>query len=69
MSTPQLPAADGHRLSAWIARPGGSTRGAVVMGPVNFGVNAHLRRTARQCAASAHGAFERAIGFFHEQVG
>jgi carboxymethylenebutenolidase len=42
MSTLQLLAADGHRLSAWIARPEGRARGAVVVVQEIFGVNSHI---------------------------
>jgi len=61
MSTLQLLAADGHRLSAWIARPEGRPRGAVVVVQEIFGVNSHIRRTAEQYAAAGYLAIAPAL--------
>ncbi len=61
MSTLQLLAADGHRLSAWIGRPEGRPRGAVVVVQEIFGVNSHIRRTAEQYAAAGYLAIAPAL--------
>jgi carboxymethylenebutenolidase len=61
MSTLQLLAADGHRFSAWIARPEGRPRGAVVVVQEIFGVNSHIRRTAEQYAAAGYLAIAPAL--------
>ena len=41
--TIELTAADGHRLSAWLATPTGTPRGALVVVQEIFGVNTHIR--------------------------
>jgi carboxymethylenebutenolidase len=61
MSTLQLLAPDGHRLSAYVARPGGRPRGAVVVVQEIFGVNSHIRRTAEQYAAAGYLAIAPAM--------
>jgi carboxymethylenebutenolidase len=43
-------ASDGHRLSAYVARPEGAALGALVMLQEFFGVNAHIRAMADQYA-------------------
>ena len=43
-------ASDGHRLSAYVARPEGAAVGALVMLQEFFGVNAHIRAMADQYA-------------------
>jgi carboxymethylenebutenolidase len=42
----QLKAADGHELSAYIAKPEGKPLGALVVIQEIFGVNAHIRSVA-----------------------
>ena len=42
----KLKAADGHELSAYIARPEGEAIGALVVIQEIFGVNAHIRSVA-----------------------
>jgi carboxymethylenebutenolidase len=41
-----LTAADGHELSAYVAKPEGAPIGALVVVPEIFGVNAHIRSVA-----------------------
>jgi carboxymethylenebutenolidase len=48
--TIDITASDGHRLSAYIAKPEGATIGALVMLQEFFGVNAHIRAMAEQYA-------------------
>jgi len=43
MSTLQLLAADGNRLSAYVVKPEGTPRGAVVVVQEIFGVNGHIQ--------------------------
>jgi carboxymethylenebutenolidase len=52
MSHLQLRAADGNELSAYLVRPQGTARGAVVVIQEIFGVNSHIRRVAEQYAAA-----------------
>ena len=54
MSTLQLLAADGNRLSAYVVKPAGAPRGAVVVIQEIFGVNSHIRRVAEQYAAQGY---------------
>ena len=54
MSTLQLLAADGNRLSAYLVKPEGTPRGAVVIVQEIFGVNSHIRRVAEQYAAEGY---------------
>jgi carboxymethylenebutenolidase len=51
MSTLQLLAVDGNQLSAYLVKPQGTPRGAVVIVQEIFGVNSHIRRVAEQYAA------------------
>jgi len=44
MSTLQLLAADGNQLSAYLVKPQGTPRGAVVIVQEIFGVNSHIHR-------------------------
>jgi carboxymethylenebutenolidase len=44
--TIQLTASDGFRFPAYVARPAGAVRGAVVVVQEIFGVNAHIRAVA-----------------------
>lgn len=54
MSTLQLRAADGNVLSAYVVKPQGTPRGAVVVVQEIFGVNSHIRRVAEQYAAEGY---------------
>jgi carboxymethylenebutenolidase len=42
----ELKAADGHKLAAYVAEPGGKPRGAIVVIQEIFGVNSHIRSVA-----------------------
>jgi carboxymethylenebutenolidase len=46
-----LQAQDGIELTAWLARPQGPVRGAVVVAQEIFGVNAHIRAVTERFAA------------------
>jgi carboxymethylenebutenolidase len=61
MSTLQLLAADGNRLSAYVVKPEGTPRGAVVVVQEIFGVNSHIRRVAEQYAAEGYLAIAPAM--------
>jgi carboxymethylenebutenolidase len=61
MSNLQLRAADGHQLSAYLARPEGTARGAVVVVQEIFGVNSHIRRVAEQYASEGYLAIAPAM--------
>jgi carboxymethylenebutenolidase len=61
MSTLQLLAADGNRLSAYLVKPEGTPRGAVVVAQEIFGVNSHIRRVAEQYAAAGYVAIAPAL--------
>ena len=61
MSTLQLLAADGTRLSAYVVKPEGTPRGAVVVVQEIFGVNSHIRRVAEQYAAAGYVAIAPAL--------
>jgi carboxymethylenebutenolidase len=59
-----LTARDGHRLQAYVARPAGTPRGAVVLLQEIFGLNGHVRHKADEYAAQgwlaiAPGLFDR----------
>ncbi len=59
-----LTARDGHRLEAYVARPAGRPRGAVVLLQEIFGLNSHVRHKADEYAregwlAVAPGLFDR----------
>lgn len=54
MSTLQLRAADGNALSAYLVKPEGRPRGAIVVVQEIFGVNSHIRRVAEQYAAEGY---------------
>ena len=56
-----LAAADGHRCAAWLARPKGSARGALVVVPEIFGVNSHIRSVADGYAADGYLALAPAL--------
>jgi carboxymethylenebutenolidase len=59
----QLTAADGFSFPAYVARPAGQPRGAVVVVQEIFGVNAHIRAVANSYAA--HGYVAIAPATFH----
>ena len=61
MSTLQLRARDGHTLSAYVAKPEGTPRGAVVVVQEIFGVNSHVRRVVEQYAAQGYVAIAPAM--------
>jgi carboxymethylenebutenolidase len=61
MSTLQLRAADGTTLSAYLVKPEGTPRGAVVVIQEIFGVNSHIRRVAEQYAAEGYLAIAPAM--------
>jgi carboxymethylenebutenolidase len=61
MTTLQLRAADGHQLSAYLVKPAGPARGAVVVVQEIFGVNSHIRRVAEQYAAEGYVAIAPAM--------
>ena len=50
----EITAADGHRLSAYLAEPAGQARGGVVVVQEIFGVNAHIRSVADSYAAEGY---------------
>ncbi len=47
----ELQAADGHRLSAYLATPKGKHKGAIVIAHEVFGVSPHVKGLADDCAA------------------
>ncbi len=57
----QLTASDGHRLSAYEARPGDEPRGGVVVVQEIFGVTAHIRDVADAFAAAGYHAVAPAM--------
>lgn len=61
MSTLQLLAADGNHFSAYLVKPEGTPRGAVVVVQEIFGVNSHIRRVAEQYAAEGYLAIAPAL--------
>ena len=54
MSHLQLRASDGHTFSAYLAKPEGPARGAVVVIQEVFGVTGHIERVAEQFAAQGY---------------
>jgi carboxymethylenebutenolidase len=68
MSHLQLRAADGHTFSAWLSRPEGPARGAVVVVQEIFGVTGHIERVADQFAAEGYLAIAPAL-FDRQQRG
>jgi carboxymethylenebutenolidase len=48
----ELTAADGHRLSAYLAEPTGTARGGIVVIQEIFGVTRHIRAVVDQFAAA-----------------
>jgi carboxymethylenebutenolidase len=61
MTTLQLRASDGNTLSAYVVRPEGTPRGAVVVVQEIFGVNSHIRRVVEQYAAAGYVAIAPAM--------
>lgn len=57
----QLKAADGFVLDAYLARPAGAARGAVVVVQEIFGVNAHIRSVTDRFAAEGYLAIAPAL--------
>jgi carboxymethylenebutenolidase len=54
-------AADGHELSAYVAKPKGEVRGALVVVQEIFGVNAHIRSVADLYASHGYVAIAPAL--------
>jgi len=61
MTTLQLRASDGNTLSAYVVRPEGTPRGAIVVVQEIFGVNSHVRRVVEQYAAEGYVAIAPAM--------
>ena len=61
MSTLQLRASDGKTLSAYVVKPEGTPRGAIVVVQEIFGVNSHVRRVVEQYAAEGYVAIAPAM--------
>ena len=61
MASVELQAADGHRFPAYIARPSGTPRGALVVVQEIFGVNSHIRAVADGYAADGFLAIAPAV--------
>ena len=57
----QLKAEDGQELKAYVARPAGSPKGAVVVVQEIFGVNSHIRSVADSYAAEGYVAISPAL--------
>lgn len=68
MSHLQLRAADGHTLSAYLARPAARAHGAIVVVQEIFGVTGHIERVADQFAAEGYLAIAPAL-FDRQQRG
>ena len=61
MSTIGVTARDGHKFSAYCAKPKGTPRGGLVVFQEFFGVNGHIRRVCDQYAADGYLALSPAI--------
>jgi carboxymethylenebutenolidase len=61
MTTLQLRASDGTTLSAYVVKPEGTPRGAVVVVQEIFGLNSHVRRVVEQFAAAGYVAIAPAM--------
>ena len=62
MGTPvELEAADGHRLSAYLAEPRGAARGGIVVIQEIFGVTRHIRAVTDQFAQAGYLAIAPAL--------
>ena len=57
----RLKAADGVDIGAWLARPEGVGKGAIVVVQEIFGVNAHIRELCDRFAAAGYAACAPAI--------
>ena len=53
-STVTLAAADGFQFPAYVSEPAAKPRGAIVVLPEIFGVNAHIRGVADRFAAAGY---------------
>jgi carboxymethylenebutenolidase len=60
-STVTLTAADGHKFSAYVAKPAGAPRGALIVVQEIFGVNSHIRSVADGYAADGYLAVAPAL--------
>ena len=60
-TTTTLTATDGHTFSAYVARPSGTPRGALVVVQEIFGVNSHVRSVADGYAAEGYLAVAPAL--------
>ena len=61
MTTLQLRASDGNVFPAYLVKPEGTARGAVVVIQEIFGVNSHIRRVTEQYAAQGYLAIAPAL--------
>ena len=59
--TIELTAADGHKLSAYVAEPAGKPRGALIVIMEIFGVNSHIRSVADDYAKEGYLAIAPAM--------
>ena len=57
----ELTAADGHKLGAYLAKPAGAPRGAIVVVQEIFGVNDHIRKVADGYAVDGYLAIAPAL--------
>ncbi len=57
----KLKTSDGHQLEAYIVKPSGTPRGAIVIVQEIFGINAHIRATADSYAAEGYVAIAPAL--------
>jgi carboxymethylenebutenolidase len=68
MTTLQLRASDGHVFPAYLVKPEGKARGAIIVIQEIFGVNSHIRRVTEQYAAQGFLAIAPAV-FERQQKG
>lgn len=57
----RLTSADGHSFGAYIARPNGTPRGAIIVVPEIFGVNHHIRAVTERFTADGYLAIAPAL--------
>lgn len=57
----KLTASDGHELGAYVAKPAGTAKGAVVVVQEIFGVNPHIKRVTDEFAAQGYYAIAPAL--------
>jgi carboxymethylenebutenolidase len=77
MSHLQLRAADGHTFGAYLVKPEGTARGAVVVIQEVFGVTGHIERVAEQYASQGYLAIapalfdrqERGVNLAYDEAG